>query len=184
MQLLMSLLVVLIILILIYINIKRQWKLLDEAKKYEVLLHESRLIRLKYTQSLEKSREIDKEIEPVSNTAAVTKADLCSIRSEIRIYLDSLRKEIEKSTGSDLDIRTIALMKEYLVEKWKFLNSRKIFYIEIKAKLEELVKKKEQIIQEEFLFSSQWAKEKNEVMKLWHELNPKVKITDPHTFYT
>lgn len=76
--------VILILLIIIYVRIKIQQKLLEEAKRYETLLRDSRLIRWQYFQCIEKSKEILKEYEQMSNKLQGIKAELLGIRSDLR----------------------------------------------------------------------------------------------------
>ncbi len=176
--------VILILLIIIYVRIKTQQKLLEEAKLYETLLRDSRLTRWQYFQCIEKSKEILKEYEQMSNKLKGIKAELLGIRSDLRDELRFLRAEIEKSTGTELDKRTITQMKAGFDEKWKFFSSRKTNHNKNLDKLIETKKKMEQATQEETEASSKWSSERESVMDLWRELSPKVQVTDPHNYFS
>ena len=176
--------VILILLLTIYVRIKIQQKLLEKAKLYEVSLQNSRITRLKYFHCMEKSRTILKEYEQISNELEVSKAELLEIRSDIRDELRFLRAEIEKSTGTDLDKRTITQMKVEFGEKWKFFSSSKTNYNKDLDKLLETKKMMEQATQEEIEASSKWSEEKEIIMNLWRELSAKIQITDPNKYFS
>jgi len=175
--------VILFLLLLIYVRIRNQRKLIEEAERYEVLLRDCRITRYQYMEALDKSREIQKERERMSNNLQVIKAELNGIRSDIRDELRFIREEIERSTEIEFDQRIIAQMKATLGEKWKFFSSRKTNYNENLARIIETKEKMEQATQKESEASSRWIQEKEMVMNLWQELSPKIQITHPHEYF-
>lgn len=174
--------VILILLLTIYVRIKNQQKLLEKAQFYEASLQNSRVTRRKYFHCMEKSRKTFKEYEQISNELEVMKAELLEIRSDIRDELRFLRAEAEKSTGTDLDKRTITQMKAEFGEKWKLFSSSKTNYNKNLDKLLETKKMTEQATQEEIEAASKWSEEKEKIMNLWRELTAKIQITDPNEY--
>ncbi|HUU26581.1 MAG TPA: hypothetical protein VM123_02110 [archaeon] len=170
--------------VLIYIRIGKQRRLISQANKYEALLKDSRVTRWQYSQSLEKSRDILKDVEQISGKVKTLKAELFHIRADIHEQLRTLRHEIKKSGGTELDRRVIIQMKVTFGEKWKFFNSRKLVHNETLDKLRETEKKRQELLKDETAACQKWTQEKEKLMKLWRELNDKIKVTNPYTFYS
>jgi len=182
-QLLIPGIVVLALILIIYLRVKKQQKLLSDAERYEAFLRDSRLTRWQYLQCMEKSKEILADFERISDNVNALKAELLGIRSELRDELRFLRAEIKQSAGTELDKRTIAQLKTDFQGKWKHLSSRKTNYNENLDILLETKKKMEQANQAETAASNKWSSEKERVMNLWRELNSKIQITDPHKYF-
>ncbi len=180
---LLAIIVFIAFIVIVFISMKKQKALIDKAKQYENLLRESRVSRYKYQQCLENSREFLKNIEQISESLRVIKAELESIRSDIRQHVEGIRKEVKKTDNSELDKRILTQMKTVLGEKWKFFNSRKLDCREVLDKLKELEEEKNEITQAENAGYEKWTLEKETVLKIWEELNTKIKITNPQNYY-
>ena len=184
MQLLIPGIVILTLILIIYVRVKKQQKLLADVERYEAFLRDSRVTRWQYLQCMEKNKEILKDYERMSDNMKVLKAELLGLRSELCDELRFLRAEIKKSTGTELDKRTIAQMKTDFEQKWKHFSRRKTNYNENLGKLLEAKKKMEQASQEETEASNKWSEEKTIVMNLWRNLSSKVKVTDPRKYFS
>ena len=184
MNLLIPGIVILALLVIIFVRIKSEQKLLDKVKSYEAFLRDARVTRWQYFQCLEKSKEILKDYDRMSDNLTMLKAELLGLRSDFRDELRFLWAEIKKSTGTELDKRTVAQMKVEFEGKWKLFSSRKTNYNGHLDKLLDTKKKMKQASQQEIEASCKWAEEKERVMSLWRELNSRVKITDPHKYFS
>ena len=176
------LLVIIVFIVIVFISMKKQKALTEKAKQYEKLLRESRVSRYKYQQCLENSREFSKNVEQTGESLRVIKAELESIRSDIRQHVEGIRKG-KNTDNSELDKRILDQMKTVLGEKWKFFNSRRLDYHEVMDKLKELEEEKNEITQAENAGYEKWTLEKETVLKIWEELNTKIKITNPQNYY-
>ena len=184
MQLLIPGIVILTLVLIIYVRVKKQQKLLADVERYEAFLRDSRVTRWQYLQCMEKSKEILKDYERMSDNIKMLKAELLGLRSEIRDELRFLRAEIKKSTGTELDKRTINQMKGDFEQKWKHFSRRKTNYNENLEKLLETKNKMEQANQAETQASNKWSEEKERVLILWRNLSSKVQITDPRKYFS
>jgi hypothetical protein len=178
-----ALLVLIVLIVIVFIRIKKQKELIEKAKQYEKLLRESRISRFKYQQSLEKSREFLKTLEQINESLRVIKAELESIRSDLRKHVEGVRSELKKTDNSDLDKRILNQMKTVLGEKWKFFNTRKLDCNKIRDKLKDMEKERNEIAQAEQAACEKWTMEKETVLKTWKELNTQIKITNPQKYY-
>ncbi len=178
-----SILVFVVLIAIIFIRILKQKQLLVKVKQYEKLLKESRVSRFKYQQILERNREFIKDIGTAIEGLRVIKAELESIRSDVRQHLNGIRQEKKKSDNSDLGKRVVSQMNAVLREKLKFLNSRKLDYLKSLGKLKELEEEKSKLEEVENQACAKWTQEKETVLGLWRELNTQVKITDPQKYY-
>ena len=178
-----SILVVVVLVAIIFSKILKQKQLLVKVKQYEKLLKESRVSRFKYQQTLERNREFIKDIGTANESLRVIKAELESIRSDIRQHLNGVRQEKKKSDNSDLDKRVISQMSTVLGEKLKYLNSRKLDYLKSLGKLKEMEEEKSKLEEAENQACAKWAQEKETVLALWRELNTQFKITNPQKYY-
>jgi len=180
MQVIVPGIVILVLVVILYIRVSQQRALMEAASVYEVRLREARLIRGIYLQSLDKSREILKDCEQQNGNLNTLKEEIYSLRSEARDLLRALRHTIHQSTGSALDKRTIEQMKVDFSEKWKYYNFRKHNCRDMRAAVLVAELRKEESLKTELTASQKWFSEKEQVMVMWSELSPKVKITDPH----
>jgi len=178
------LVVVVLLTVLIYIKIKKQRELIEKAEQYEKLLKESRVSRYKYQQILEKNRDIFKNIDKVKEGLRVLKAELESIRLDIRKHIESIRKEKKAEGKTDLDKRILSQMVATLGERWKFYNVRKLEYLKVIDQLDKMEKEKIEIEQAEHAASEKWTGEKETVLKIWRDLSTLIKITNPHKYYS
>ena len=180
MQVLVPGIVILILLVILYIRVNQHRALMEAASVYEARLREARLIRGLYLQALEKSREILKDCDLQNGNLNALKGEIYSLRSEARDLLRTMRHAIHQSTGSVLDKRTIEQMKVDFSEKWKYYNVRKRTCRDLRAAVLVAELRKEEILKTELTASQEWFSEKEQVLIMWRELSPKVKITDPH----
>ena len=176
--------VVAVLLVLIYIKIKKQRELIEKAEQYEKLLKESRVSRYKYQQTLEKSRDIFKNIDQVKEGLRVLKAELESIRSDIRKHIESIRKERKAEGETELDKRILSQMIATLGERWKFYNVRKLDCLKVIEQLDKMEIEKIEAVQAEQDASEIWTREKETVLKIWRDLSTQIKITNPHKYYS
>ncbi|MBN2287684.1 MAG: hypothetical protein JXQ83_00030 [Candidatus Glassbacteria bacterium] len=179
----LPLLVVAVLIVVIYLKLKKQRQLLEKANKYEKLLRDSRISRYKYQQTLQRSRDFFKSQEQVNESLRIIKAELGSIRSDMRSHLEGIRHEVKKSDNTEFDKKVIGQMKTALEQKWKFFNSRKIECNKVVDKVNGLEVEKNEIINAERAACDKWTREKETVLKLWRELNTQIKITNPQKFY-
>lgn len=184
MELIVPAIVILIIIGVMIVRLASQRKLLRDVEKYETLLREARTARWKYTQAVDDSRETLKEVQHVEANLQTIKAEIYGFRSEFREMLASLRREVHQSTNTILDRRTIAQMKSNFNQKWKFVESRKRFCLEVVASYRESQKKLHQRVTEEDEATALWNNKKEQVLFLYRSLSLKVKITDPIKYFT
>jgi len=176
--------VILFFLGVIYVRLANQRKLLKEIESYEIMLRNARVIRLQYIQALEGSRDALKELQHIEESLKSIKAELYSFREELREMLLTLRKEIEKSTETLLDKRTISQMRTNFEQKWKVADGRKHFYRQVLATCRQTRPILHQKAKEEDQANERWAVEKEKVMVFYRNLSPKAKITDPLKYLT
>ncbi|OGG05152.1 MAG: hypothetical protein A3F83_01190 [Candidatus Glassbacteria bacterium RIFCSPLOWO2_12_FULL_58_11] len=180
MQVIVPGIVILILIVILYIRVSHQRALMEAAAAYEARLREARLIRGLYLQALDKSREVLKESEQLNGNLNALREEIYSLRSEGRDNMRALRHTIQQSTGSALDKRTIEQMKLEFSEKWKYYDVRKRSCRDLRTSVRMVELRKEDILKTELTASQKWLSEKEQVMLLWRELSPKIKITDPH----
>jgi hypothetical protein len=179
MKFLIPLLVIIVLLVLIGFRVLKQRKLMKKGEEYEKKVREAKVTRFQYIQALQKTRDSLTEVTGIEEKLTSLKAEIIGYHGDLREKIEHLRQQRKQSTGSDLDNRTLAQMKNDLTQLWAHTNSRKKVCRGIVEEHNESKRKYRLQEDNERQVTDRWLAQKDEVMKTYRELKDKLKLTDP-----
>ena len=184
MKFIIPLLVILIFLVIVGNRIRKQRNLMQKRDDYEKKLREAKVTRYKYIQALQKTREYISEVEEAEERLIVLKAELIGYRKEQREMILHLRQLQKKSTGSELDKRTIAQQNNILIQHRAHTNMRKRVCMDLEKVLDEARDKLKQQENHEHELTNRWFTQKDQVIKTYRELKDQLVLTDPQDAFS
>jgi hypothetical protein len=179
MKFVIPMLVILVLLVIVGYRIHKQRNLIKKGEDYEKILREAKLTRYQYMQALHKTRDALTEVEGIEEKLTSLKAEIIGYHGDLREKIEHLRHQRKQSTGSDLDNRTLAQMKNDLTQLWAHTNSRKKVCREIEETHNELKRKHRLQESNEQKITDRWLTQRKQVMETYRELRDQLQLTDP-----
>lgn len=174
--------VLIIYLIKQFLKLQRIKEMEKRTEQYESLLQEARQSRMKHISAHEQKETYQHRMGLQATEMAVDKTNLRRFRADMQKNLKELRVEQAQELKTQFELKVLEQSKLKYEAKWKIFNGMKVKYNDSLRVLNQMKSEFEPSARQEETAFRQWNRDKERVMKLYHELQGQMKLTNPHQF--